>query len=67
VDSEADTDVYDQQFDAICNAITSSITGLTDEAEPPPVEPPVTLPRVDIEVSGECVIFVNGQQIGTPT
>jgi N-acetylmuramoyl-L-alanine amidase len=67
VDSEADTDVYDEQFNAICDAITSAITGLTDEAEPPPVEPPVTLPRVDIEVSGDCVIFVNGQQIGTPT
>jgi N-acetylmuramoyl-L-alanine amidase len=65
VDSEADTDVYDEQFDAICDAIVTSVSGLADDAEPPAIVPPPATPRVDIEVSGNVLIFVNGQQIGT--
>ena len=68
VDSEADAELYEDGFEGICDAIVSSISGLEDvTGEPPPgeVAPPAALPRVDIEVSGEVLIFVNGEQVGT--
>jgi N-acetylmuramoyl-L-alanine amidase len=72
VDSEADCDLYAARFDAIVEAIATTLGGplAVGEGEgeeiPPPVNPtPVPPPRVDIEVSGEVLIFVNGEQIGT--
>jgi len=68
VDSESDADIYADSFEEICEAIASSISGLEDVTEPPPtgeVAPPVATPRIDIEVSGEVLIFVNGEQVGT--
>jgi len=66
VDSTADTDLYDSHFQAICDAIAASVSGLeSDEESPPLPTSPVPIPRIDIEVSGEVLIFVNGQQIGT--
>jgi N-acetylmuramoyl-L-alanine amidase len=53
VDSEADAEVYHNQFAAICDAI-ASILG---------PRPPAASPRVDIEVSGDVLIFVNGEPI----
>jgi N-acetylmuramoyl-L-alanine amidase len=73
VDSEADCDLYDENFEDIIDAIADVLGGpLTDEVEegegeieitPPPTALPP--PRVDIEVSGDVIIFVNGEQIGT--
>jgi len=68
VDSEADAEIYEDNFAQICSAIAYSLSGLEDvTGEPPPGEtvPPAALPRVDIEVSGEVLIFVNGEQVGT--
>ncbi len=71
VDSEADADVYGQQFDAICNALADVLGGRQDttEPEPPPVgetTPPPQPPampaivgHVDIEISGPVIVTVN--------
>lgn len=71
VDSETDCNLYNEQFDEICKAIADVLGGLVTEEEIEPPEggpepvPPATLPRIDIEVSGDVLIFVNGEQIGT--
>jgi N-acetylmuramoyl-L-alanine amidase len=68
VDSEADCNIYGGSLDAICNAIATVLGGpITDEEEGEETQPPIqaALPRVDIEVSGEVLIYVNGQQVGT--
>jgi len=75
VDSEADTELYMENFDGIIDALAFVLSGTEsedeiEEGELPPVRPPVTtpptaIPRVDIEVSGEVIIFVNGTQVGT--
>jgi N-acetylmuramoyl-L-alanine amidase len=66
VDSEADADIYGEHFDAICSAIADVIGGEKEEVtEPPTTQPPADVPRVDIQVSGEVMIYVNGTQIGT--
>lgn len=74
VDSEADASVYRAKFSAICDSIAGVIGGAEtteppvrpDRPErPPPVEPPADIPRVDIQVSGEVLVFVNGTQVGT--
>jgi N-acetylmuramoyl-L-alanine amidase len=68
VDSEADATLYQQQFGRICEAIAVVLGGaeeITDpppgETEPParPVKPPPTL-RLDVEVTGEVSIIING-------
>ena len=65
VDSEADCENYAAFFNDIVDAIANVLGGTvdTDEELPPPVTAPI--PRVDIEVSGEVLIFVNGKQVGT--
>jgi N-acetylmuramoyl-L-alanine amidase len=65
VDSEADCVNYADFFNDIVDAIANVLGGTTDVDEelPPPVTTPV--PRIDIEVSGEVIIYVNGQQVGT--
>jgi N-acetylmuramoyl-L-alanine amidase len=77
VDSEADCDLYEENFEEIIEAIATILGGPLDEEEVPerpvrperpdrPQRPPgFPIPRVDIEVSGEVLIFVNGEQIGT--
>lgn len=76
VDSEADADIYRAQFAAICDAIATALGGMETVTQPPdrpdrpdrPTRPPpqpAPLPRVDIEVSGDVLIFVNGEQVGT--
>ena len=68
VDSSADADAYQQQFDAICEAIAGVLGGAEEVTDPPPgeIEPPVrpdkptpTL-RLDVEVTGEVTIIING-------
>ena len=76
VDSEADTELYLENFEGIIDAIAFVLSGTEsedeiEEGEPPPVRPPsvtappTAIPRVDIEVSGEVIIFINGEQVGT--
>jgi len=70
VDSEGDCEVYADQFDAIVTAIADVLGGeMKGEVIDPPTEelPPPNQPvaRIDIEVSGEVLIFINGEQVGT--
>jgi N-acetylmuramoyl-L-alanine amidase len=71
VDSEADAKLYHEQFHNIVSAIADVLGGKLDSGTvPPPVTtepapPTQVLPRIDIEVSGEVLIFVNGEQVGT--
>jgi N-acetylmuramoyl-L-alanine amidase len=66
VDSTADASLYQQQFGMICEAIAAVLGGAEevkppDETDPPvrPVKPPPTL-RLDVEVTGEVTIIING-------
>jgi N-acetylmuramoyl-L-alanine amidase len=69
VDSEADCDLYGEHFDDIVESIADRLGGILEEGSgegeelPPPLPNPI--PRVDIEVSGEVLIYVNGQPVGT--
>lgn len=66
VDSSADAELYNNEFMAICDAISDIIGGESDAETVPPVTPlPTPIPRIDIEVSGEVIIYVNGEQVGT--
>ena len=76
VDSSADAELYGEQFTEICDALANVLGGEETETAPPPTEgegrppiegrppverPPVQSPaRVDIVVSGDCVVTVNG-------
>jgi len=61
VDSQADADIYKKQWELICERMADVLGGVEAGTTPPPS----ALPRVDIEVSGEVLIFVNGVQVGT--
>jgi len=69
VDSEADAELYSETFDDICTALADELGGVMTGGEelPPPIEelPPPTyvVPRIEIEVEGDVIIVVNGQQI----
>jgi len=68
VDSEADCENYTAFFNDIVDAMANVLSGKvgTDEELPPPeLVVPGPIPRIDIEVSGEVLIFVNGEQVGT--
>lgn len=73
VDSTEDAELYRESFDAIVDSIASVLGGEEDVTAPPPEvitrpprpDLPADLPRVDIAVSGEVLIFVNGVQVGT--
>jgi N-acetylmuramoyl-L-alanine amidase len=62
VDSEADAELYEEQFDNICAAIANVLGGGEDEEEEirPPAEP--THPRIDMEISGEVILYINGEK-----
>jgi len=73
VDSTVDANIYDGEFDAICNAI-ANVLGGAEEApapEPPPgekpptVQPPTEVSKVNIQiaVTGNVEVTVNGEQI----
>ena len=65
VDSVADAEVYGMTFDGIIKSIADVIGGELDgetgEETPPPVE--AAPPRIDIEVSGDVIIYVNGEKV----
>jgi N-acetylmuramoyl-L-alanine amidase len=71
-DSEADAEVYSEQFDAICSALADVLGGEQATTEPEPLPPGETIPppierpplqrilgRVDIEISGPVRVIVN--------
>jgi N-acetylmuramoyl-L-alanine amidase len=67
-DNRGDSDKYNSKFEAICGAIADVIGGKAETGTtPPPVTPvePADIPRVDIQVTGEVLIYVNGTQVGT--
>ena len=70
VDSSADAQAYESNFEEICDSIATVLGGdgevaLPGEGEeegdrpPPPVKPPPTI-RIDVEVIGDITIIVNG-------
>jgi N-acetylmuramoyl-L-alanine amidase len=71
VDSEADCDLYAENFLGIIDAMASVLVGQPvtgveesdgeDEIAAPPSR--VASGRVDIEISGDVVLFVNGEQV----
>lgn len=74
VDSEADCELYDKNFSAICDAIATALGGAeVQPIEPPPEEitPPPhdgEIPRVDITITStkpDVLVYVNGVQVGT--
>jgi len=67
VDSTADAAAYELKFDQICEAIATTLGGPSYEIALPPSEivvPPEpaapSVVRLDIEVSGNVVVLVNG-------
>jgi len=74
VDSEADCELYEENFEAICDSIADVLVGDVPEESLPPPDPevpetaPADIPRVDINISSsdsEVLVFVNGVQVGT--
>jgi N-acetylmuramoyl-L-alanine amidase len=70
VDSQADTDLYHQHYDSICEAIAESITGR--EVPEEPTEPPEPIPpepgeparvSIDIAATGNVIVTINGQEV----
>jgi N-acetylmuramoyl-L-alanine amidase len=66
VDSEADADSYNTNFEEICSVIASMLGGAEEGTQPPdvdlperPVKPLPTI-RLDVEVTGDVTIIVNG-------
>lgn len=76
VDSQADADIYGAKFSVICDSIANVLGGVEEVERPerpgrptrPPTEPPpepTLVPQIHIEVAGEVMVFVNGEQVGT--
>jgi len=67
VDSEADCDLYGENFDDICDAIADVLGGAEEmvDPEPPPGEVAVSRVDITIECADEVEIYVNGMQVGT--
>jgi N-acetylmuramoyl-L-alanine amidase len=71
VDSEADAEIYEDNYSDICDAIADVLGGIeggapVPEPIPPTPIPPLTpTPRIDIEVSGDVIIYINGERIST--
>jgi N-acetylmuramoyl-L-alanine amidase len=60
VDSTSDANLYDGNLDTICDAIADVLAGKGDSES---VTPPAAPGRVDIEVSGDVAVYVNGQKV----
>jgi N-acetylmuramoyl-L-alanine amidase len=65
VDSTTDASIYLAKFDAICCAIADALAGKEETAPPPTTAPPDAVARIDIEVTGDVLVYVNGIQVGT--
>jgi N-acetylmuramoyl-L-alanine amidase len=67
VDSEEDCRLYEMNFTTIIEAL-ADVFAEGEEEITEPVPPPgeeIIPPRVDISVSGDVLIYVNGDQVGT--
>ena len=71
VDSEADAEIYEENFEAVCSAICDVLGGPVEETAPPPIDetrppplrpiyPPVPAGRIDIAISGDVTVTING-------
>jgi N-acetylmuramoyl-L-alanine amidase len=62
VDSSEDAELYDGAFDEICDAIATQLGGPeeTTETPPPEVEHRPATVRMEIEVSGNVQVIING-------
>lgn len=72
VDSTADAELYNDEFEAVCSAIADELAAPVEEVieEPPPDRPPrpawppvhpsPAVPRIDMTVSGDVFITING-------
>ena len=66
VDSTADAAAYEKNFDAVCEAIATVLGGPAETEELPPGEERPPLPstpatvRLDIEVTGNVTVIING-------
>jgi N-acetylmuramoyl-L-alanine amidase len=69
VDSMADADLYREKFDAVCEAIANVLGGPAEAAVVPPPDVPAAMPdRVDIQITGNVIVTINGQPVtGTGT
>jgi N-acetylmuramoyl-L-alanine amidase len=59
VDSEADAELYKKQYNHICKAIADLLAGTDTETAPPPPRQS----RIDIQVSGDVTVTVNGERV----
>jgi N-acetylmuramoyl-L-alanine amidase len=70
VDSSADAKLYEQNFERIVDSIATVLAGEDDEVDAPdrPERPPVSheqaAVRLDIEVTGNVTVIINGVPIG---
>jgi len=65
VDSVADCEIYEKHFSDIADAIADLVDKTESVPEPPPagaVPPPSV---VNINVEGNVIVYVNGEQVGT--
>ncbi len=71
VDSTVDANIYNGEFERICKQIANVIggeeagTAPPETTEPPPVQPPTEVSKVSIQiaVTGNVEVTVNGEQI----
>jgi N-acetylmuramoyl-L-alanine amidase len=63
VDSSADADSYGSNFGEICDAIASVLGGAEQETEPPKPPTQAATIRLDVEVTGDITIIINGVPI----
>jgi len=63
VDSKADVEIYEQNYDLICGAIADAISG-EDHGEPIPPEPPEPPSSVLFAAAGTCSTFGGPQDQG---
>jgi N-acetylmuramoyl-L-alanine amidase len=69
VDSSADAKLYEQNFERIVDSIATVLAGEDDEVDAPdrPARPPVSheqaAVRLDIEVTGNVTVIINGRPI----
>lgn len=62
VDSTADAEIYREHFERICDDIANVLGGPveTEEVPPPVIVPPPAIPRVDLQISGDVIVTING-------
>ena len=72
VDSEADASIYKAKFPEICRNLANVLGGEEIEIDeidevPPPVDIIDTpeIPRVNIQIEGDVIVSINGEEIGS--